>query len=697
MGMHDKPPYYITAYGIAVKHGFKGTIEQWLASLHGDNVELRYVGDKLQWRRVKNTEEPEPEDGWQDLLDMTGTREEIFSKAQQEVLRAEAAAGESKDAADRAEGAAGRAEDAAGSAEASATSALQAQVAAEEAVGRSEAAAARSEGAAAEAANKKPKDVIVTATFEDAQLDGATGLLVSNGTSGLTAIEIATAIGKGATVKLIDNKYIVYEYSGYLPNPSSNMASFRAEIATAEGIKVYSIDIDNQLYARRVETLIAYSAEDAVTYTPQELNPEQQAQAQMNIGVDKLCPPFTESGSAVTCEPVEGYPLQVVSKIEPVQSGTGDPSPDNIRPISGHSAVKLTRSGKNLIDTKNPKICHTNPIDKAMDITLSDTGFTMVSVRDGVSPWFYLSYIIGTVKELTGKTITASADYTSSKSSDYNVPFLGIRQTNVEPCGNNNDITYQNGGYATDKSMPVLEGGVKSGTSVSYTVTGEETCKYVMFTMCFQYGGSLEVGDWVKYSNVQVEIGSTATAYEPYRGETFELDLGQTVYGGTLDWNTGVLTVDRKVLVVDGTELSFTDIGGDYWNLPYYVVPGIKSNMNLTNSHLPLYCFAPHPGSDFIYGRGQYIKNYGFESADALNAYLVEQNAAGTPLQIQYDLEEPITIQLTPQEILALSGINTLYSDTGDTEVTGRANPVAIISNLQSRLAALEAAVVNNA
>ena len=29
--------------------------------------------------------------------------------------------------------------------------------------------------------------------------------------------------------------------------------------------------------------------------------------------VDKLCPTFTESGSAVTCEPIEGYPLEVVS------------------------------------------------------------------------------------------------------------------------------------------------------------------------------------------------------------------------------------------------------------------------------------------------------------------------------------------------------------------------------------------------
>ena len=79
------------------------------------------------------------------------------------------------------------------------------------------------------------------------------------------------------------------------------------------------------------------------------------------------------------------------------------------------------------------------------------------------------------------------------------------------------------------------------------------------------------------------------------------------------------------------------------------------------------------------------------QTIDAYRAWLSEN-----PLQVIYPID-PITIQLTPQEILALSGVNTLYSDTGDTEVAGRANPAAIINNLLDRLAAIEAAVVNNA
>ena len=36
MSLWNNPPYYITAYGLAVKHGYTGTEEQWLESLKGD-------------------------------------------------------------------------------------------------------------------------------------------------------------------------------------------------------------------------------------------------------------------------------------------------------------------------------------------------------------------------------------------------------------------------------------------------------------------------------------------------------------------------------------------------------------------------------------------------------------------------------------------------------------------------------------
>lgn len=60
--------------------------------------------------------------------------------------------------------------------------------------------------------------------------------------------------------------------------------------------------------------------------------------------VDTFCPSFSVSGNPVTCNPVEGYPLSAVVSLKPKQAGSGDPSPENVRPISGYNSVTVTQS-----------------------------------------------------------------------------------------------------------------------------------------------------------------------------------------------------------------------------------------------------------------------------------------------------------------------------------------------------------------
>ena len=60
--------------------------------------------------------------------------------------------------------------------------------------------------------------------------------------------------------------------------------------------------------------------------------------------VDTLCPEFSVSGNPVICHPVEDYPLSAVVSLEPKQAGSGDPSPENVRPISGYDSVTVTQS-----------------------------------------------------------------------------------------------------------------------------------------------------------------------------------------------------------------------------------------------------------------------------------------------------------------------------------------------------------------
>ena len=60
---------------------------------------------------------------------------------------------------------------------------------------------------------------------------------------------------------------------------------------------------------------------------------------------------------------------------------------------------------------------------------------------------------------------------------------------------------------------------------------------------------------------------------------------------------------------------------------------------------------------------------------------------------------EPFKLETFPvgEPIPGWAGVNTIYADKGTVTVTGKADPVAVIDRLQMRLAALEAAVVNNA
>lgn len=72
----------------------------------------------------------------------------------------------------------------------------------------------------------------------------------------------------------------------------------------------------------------------------------------------------------------------------------------------------------------------------------------------------------------------------------------------------------------------------------------------------------------------------------------------------------------------------------------------------------------------------------------SLKAYLAAQNDAGTPVQIAYKLAEPIPFTATgAQPLPALAGVNTVLTDADSATVTGRADPVKRITDLEDAVA----------
>lgn len=95
--------YYITAYGIAVKHGFTGTEEEWLASLKGADGELvviRYseTDGQLQWKY-----ENEDDSAWREILTLADLQGDLVSATISQAQAAKAAAEAAKTAAQTAE------------------------------------------------------------------------------------------------------------------------------------------------------------------------------------------------------------------------------------------------------------------------------------------------------------------------------------------------------------------------------------------------------------------------------------------------------------------------------------------------------------------------------------------------------------------------------------------------------------------
>lgn len=67
---------------------------------------------------------------------------------------------------------------------------------------------------------------------------------------------------------------------------------------------------------------------------------------------DMLCPKIEKSGTPVQMDGlVEGYPLGVKVSWTPTQEGSGDPSPENIRPIKGRDSVRVERREDDLAYT----------------------------------------------------------------------------------------------------------------------------------------------------------------------------------------------------------------------------------------------------------------------------------------------------------------------------------------------------------
>lgn len=141
-----------------------------------------------------------------------------------------------------------------------------------------------------------------------------------------------------------------------------------------------------------------------------------------------------------------------------------------------------------------------------------------------------------------------------------------------------------------------------------------------------------------------------------------------TAYDGTNGLDVCLTEYQTGFVELDGETLAFTTTGNSiYWNLPYGSSPGIASGPYIINSHFPSNVFESNVAYSFIFSTKTKMKPY-FDTLEALNAYLAAQKAAGTPVQIAYQLATPETYATDPVDFDNTAGPLTVLTG-GQVEV----------------------------
>lgn len=330
----------------------------------------------------------------------------------------------------------------------------------------------------------------------------------------------------------------------------------------------------------------------------------------------------TVEGNPVTFDsPFEQDAKSVVVSVKPIQAGSGTPSPENIRPISGIDEVEIGVSGKNEL----------NP---------TGSGVTQNAILD----------------PQTGGTTSHN---------NYNVSEYMVVES---------DSTYIYSGVGISSPSAALYDEHKNFVSfisdARSPITIPNGVKYIRIELI------------KTATNQQFEKGSTPTAYEPYKGSTTTIPLPSTLYDADVDVTEG--EADNKHGFIDGDSVqdlidlgaSTTSIGSGLFAIyfPNFSTPHDSSVLTPTtdlkcneiSNVVPSEQWEANASGISINNQGHVI----FTVKDITTQADMDAWLTANPIQIAYKLATPATISLTPTDVELLEGTNVVSTNAEKVAVT---------------------------
>ena len=334
--------------------------------------------------------------------------------------------------------------------------------------------------------------------------------------------------------------------------------------------------------------------------------------------------------------------VRVVTHIEPVQEGIGEASHSNVRPFKSWNGATLDITNENLMGGMH-----------LAEILREQAGATINTSEGTVR---YTSSGGGNRTLIGGNIFKPGKQYTV---------ILYGRNIGGKYSAANIAIGYTDGSYdglnfpsLNENSYLVYTSQHGKDVSKVFALIGADTTD-LYYDKCGVFEGVV-----------------TADALIPAQGKRCSVTLPESLYGADIDWVSGKAYKRYHRIVFDGVtvgaKVDTTDPGAttyafvQSWNMPKPLKWYTKAYANKIKS----------ASTNTVIAFGLPMDLTGVTSYDSVadvvskyNTLLKQWHDAGTPLEIVYEVENPEEIQLTPQQINTLKGVNNAWSSDGKTEL----------------------------
>ena len=400
-----------------------------------------------------------------------------------------------------------------------------------------------------------------------------------------------------------------------------------------EGTTLATISIDG------VDTAIKGSDIDVDSaMSPTSTNPVQNKV--IYSALNDLLPEETAEGNPISITDASGLSAKSCEvTFSPIQSGSGDPSPENVRPISGRDSLVLRNGGKNLFD-------------------ISTMNHSPIVVSDGVATataaQFYSYYENGGHKLWVN---TLPPRITMS--------FYAKRDETSATSGNGLQIkfVYKDGTVDTT-NLP------NSTTEYTqFTITSRLTKELDYITIGYSSQGSLT---W-NLKDIQIETGATATDFVPFVSLTpHTATFSDTVYGGSYDFVSGEGLVNYGMF--DLGDLTWTKDGDNRYYHRFSADFNMKTWLSNQQPNGYCSCYSMVTQAEYTYRRKGGLTVTISSQVPTIMIYDPNYNESDFQTYINgnklcYELATPTEITLTAEQIALLKGNNTLWTDGDNIEL----------------------------